>query len=212
MPEVHIAAETRTEFGKGAARRTRRAGRVPAVLYGHGTETRHLSLPGHQLMLALKTPNVLLYLDGLKNGSEIALPKAVQRDPIKNVIEHVDLILVRRGEKVTVEVPIKVTGDIAPDGLLDQQLVQIPVEAEATHIPRGIDTDVEGMEVGTAVHARDLKLPRGVSLQVDPETLVLHVIARQAEAAEEEVVAEGAAEVPEAVAEQAAPGEGEQAG
>ena len=212
MPEVHIAAETRSEFGKGAARRTRREGRVPAVLYGHGTETRHLSLPGHELMLALKTPNVLLYLDGLKNGSEIALPKAVQRDPIKGFIEHVDLILVRRGEKVTVEVPIRVTGEIAPDGMLDQQLVQIAVEAEATSIPQGIDVDVDGMEVGAAVHAGDLKLPRGVSLQVEPETLVLHVITHTVHEEPEEEAAEAAPEAPEAVADEAAGGDGEQAG
>ena len=212
MPEVHIAAETRTEFGKGAARRTRRVGRVPAGLYGHGTETRHLSLPGHELMLALKTPNVLLYLDGLKNGSEIALPKAVQRDPIKNVIEHVDLILVRRGEKVTVEVPIRVAGDIASDGMLDQQLVQIAVEAEATSIPQGIDVDVDGMEIGAAVHAGDLKLPRGVTLQVDPETLVLHVIAQPTAEEPAAEAAEAGAEAPEAVDEEAAGGEGEQAG
>ena len=211
MPEVHILAETRSEFGKGPARRSRREGRVPAVLYGHGTETRHLSLPGHQLMLALKTPNVLLYLDGLKNGSEIALPKAVQRDPVRNIIEHVDLILVRRGEKVTVEVPIRVTGDIAPDGMLEQQLVQIPVEAEATSIPQGIDVDVEGMEIGAAVHAGDLKLPRGVSLQVDPEILVLHVVA-QPTAEEPAEEGEAAPEVPEAVAEAAAGSEREQAG
>jgi len=212
VPEVHIAAETRTEFGKGAARRTRRGGRVPAVLYGHGTETRHLSLPGHELMLALKTPNVLLYLDGLKNGSEIALPKAVQRDPIKNIIEHVDLILVRRGEKVTVEVPIRVAGDIASDGMLDQQLVQIAVEAEATSIPQGIDVDVDGMEIGAAVHAGDLKLPRGVTLQVDPETLVLHVIAQPTAEEPAAEAAEAGAEAPEAVDEEAAGGEGEQAG
>jgi large subunit ribosomal protein L25 len=213
VPEVHITAQTRDEFGKGAARRIRREGLVPAVLYGHGTETRHLNLPGHQLMLALKTPNVLLYLDGLGKGSEIALPKAVQRDPIKGFLEHVDLILVRRGEKVTVEVPIRVSGEIAPgEGMLDQRLVQIPVEAEATNIPQGIDVDVEGMDIGAAVHASDLQLPRGVSLQVDPETLVLHVIARQAEAPEEEEAAEEAPEVPEAVADQAAAGEGEQAG
>src|SRR5579864_7086894 len=153
VPEVHIAAQIRDEFGKGAARRSRREGRVPAVLYGHGTETRHLSLPGHELMLALKTPNVLLYLDGLNKGSEIALPKAVQRDPVRNIIEHVDLILVRRGEKVTVEIQLRVTGDIAPDGMLEQQLVQIPVEAEATSIPQGIDVDVEGMEIGASIHA-----------------------------------------------------------
>ncbi len=212
MPEVHIAAETRTEFGKGAARRSRREGRVPAVLYGHGTETRHLSLPGHQLMLALKTPNVLLYLDGLNKGSEIALPKAVQRDPVRGFIEHVDLILVRRGEKVTVEIPVRVTGEIAAgDGMLDQQLVQIPLEAEATSIPSGIDVDVTGLDVGQSVHASDLKLPPGVTLQVEPETLVLHVIARTAEEPAEEAE-EAAPEVPEAVADQAAAGDREQDG
>jgi large subunit ribosomal protein L25 len=212
VPEVHIAAELREEFGKGAARRSRRAGRVPAVLYGHGTATRHLTLPGHDLMLALKTPNVLIRLDGLKDGGEIALPKAVQRDPVKGFLEHVDLLLVRRGEKVTVEVQVRVTGEIAPgDGLLDQQLVQIPVEAEATNIPQAIDVDVEGMDVGAAVHASDLKLPRGVTLQVDPDTLVLHVIARQM-AEEPAEAAEGAApEVPEPVADRAAGGQ-EQAG
>ncbi|MGH3255435.1 MAG: 50S ribosomal protein L25/general stress protein Ctc [Streptosporangiaceae bacterium] len=208
MPEVRIAAETREEFGKGAARRFRREGRVPAVLYGHGTETRHLSLPGHDLMLALKTPNVLLRLEGLKHGSEIALPKAVQRNPLKGVIEHVDLILVRQGEKVTIEVPIRVIGNIAPDGLLEQQLVQISVEAEATNIPRGVDIDVEGMEIGSMVHAGDLVLPRGVSLQADPEVLVLHVAAQSA--AEEPAAETEAPEVPEAV--EAAGGQGEQAG
>jgi large subunit ribosomal protein L25 len=198
VPEVKIAAETRDEFGKGAARRSRREGKVPAVLYGHGTETRHLSLPGHALMLALKTPNVLLQLDGLKSGSELALPKAVQRDPVKGFIEHVDLILVRRGEKVTVEVPIRVSGDIAPgETMLNQQLVQIPVEADATNIPQGIDVDVEGMELGQAVHASDLKLPPGVTLQVEPDTLVLHVIAQQV--AEEPEAEEAEGEVPEAV-------------
>jgi large subunit ribosomal protein L25 len=207
VPEVHITAQTRDEFGKGAARRIRREGLVPAVLYGHGTETRHLTLPGHELMLALKTPNVLLYLDGLTKGSEIALPKAVQRDPIRGFLEHVDLILVRRGEKVTVEVPLRVSGDIDPDGMLEQSLVQIPVEAEATSIPQGIDVDVEGMEIGSAIHASDLKLPRGVSLQVDPETLVLHVVAQPTAPPEEEAEA---AEVPEAVAEQAAAGNGEE--
>jgi large subunit ribosomal protein L25 len=211
VPEVHIAAETRTEFGKGAARRFRREGRVPAVLYGHGTETRHLSLPGHELMLALKTPNVLLYVDGLSKGSEIALPKAVQRDPVRGFIEHVDLILVRRGEKVTVEIPVRVTGQIAAgDGMLNQQLVQIPLEADATNIPQGIDVDVTGMEVGQSVHASDLKLPAGITLQVDPETLILAVIARSAEEPAEE--AAETPEVPEAVADQAAAGDGEQSG
>jgi len=212
VPEVKIAAETRDEFGKGAARRTRREGRVPAVLYGHGTETRHLSLPGHDLMRALRTPNVLLRLEGLKNGSEIALPKAVQRDPLKNIIEHVDLILVRSGEKVTIDVPVRVVGEIFPGGILNQQLIQIPVEAEATHIPQGIDVDVEGMELGKAVYASDLKLPAGVSLQLEPDTLILHVMAQQTAEEAGEETAEAASEVPAALDETAAGSEGEQAG
>ena len=168
MPEVRIAAEPRTEFGKGAARRERRAGRVPAVLYGHGTDTRHLTLPGHDVMMALKTANVLIRLDGLPGGNQLVLPKSVQRNPIRGSVEHVDLILVRRGEKVTVDIPIQVTGEVYSGGLLDQQMVQIAIEAEATHIPTGIDVNVEDMQVGTAVHAGDLKLPAGSSLAVEP--------------------------------------------
>ncbi len=177
MPEVRIAAEPRTEFGKGPARRTRRDGRVPAIIYGHGTDTRHITLPGHELMMALKTPNVLIRLDGLPGGNQLALPKAVQRDPIKGAVQHVDLIMVRRGEKVTVEVPIQVTGEVFSGGLLDQQLIQIAVEAEATNIPQAFEVNVEGMEVGTAVQAGQLSLPPGVTLAVDPDTLVLHVLA-----------------------------------
>jgi large subunit ribosomal protein L25 len=201
VPEVRIEAELRTEFGKGAARRTRRAGRVPAVIYGHGAQVRHLSLPAHELMLALKTPNALIRLEGLRGRAGLALPKAVQRDPLKGSIEHVDLIEVRSGEKVTVEIPVRVTGEVFPGGLLDQQLVQIPVEAEATHLPDGIDVDVEGMEVGTAVHAKDLALPEGSTLQIDPETLVLHVLA---ERTQEQVEAELGEAAPEA-AEEAVP-------
>ena len=177
MPEVRIAAEPRSEFGKGPARRERRAGRVPAVLYGHGTDPRHVSLPGHDVLMALRTANVLIRLEGLPGGSQLALPKAVQRDPIRGYVEHVDLIMVRLGEKVTVEIPVTTTGDVAPDGLLDQQLVQISVEAEATHIPPGIAVNVEDMAIGTAVHAGDLDLPEGVTLAVEPDVLVLHVIA-----------------------------------
>ena len=135
MPEVRIDAEPRTEFGKGPARRIRRAGRVPAVLYGHRTDPKHLTLPGHEVLLALRTPNVLIRLEGLSGGAQLALPKAVQRDPIKGYVEHVDLLIVRRGEKVTVDIPITVVGEVAPDGLLDQQLVQISVEAEADQHP-----------------------------------------------------------------------------
>jgi large subunit ribosomal protein L25 len=203
VPEVRIVAEPRTEFGKGAARRTRRAGRVPAILYGHGTDTRHISLPGHALLMALKTPNVLINVEGLKGGGQLALPKAVQRDPIKGLIEHVDLIMVRRGEKVTVEVPVQVTGEIAPGGLLDQQLVRVAVEAEATRIPQAIGVSVAGMEIGAAVHAGELTLPQGVTLAAEPDALVLHVLAaptaEQIEAELGEVPS--AEEAPEAVPE-----------
>jgi len=204
VPEVRIAAELRTEFGKGAARRTRRAGRVPAVIYGHGAQVRHLSLPEHELMLALKTPNALLRIEGLPGRAGLALPKAVQRHPIKGVIEHVDLIEVRRGEKVTIEIPVRVSGEVFSGGLLNQQMVQVAVEAEATNIPSGVDVDVEGMEIGTAVHAKDLVLPEGATLQVDPDALVLHVLAAptaeqiEAELGEAAPEAAEAPEVPEA--------------
>jgi large subunit ribosomal protein L25 len=215
VPEVRIVAEPRTEFGKGPARRIRSAGRVPAVLYGHGTETRHVTLPGHQLLMALKTPNVLIEVEGLSGRPQLTLPKAVQRDPIRGDIEHVDLILVRRGEKVTVEVPIQVTGEIEAGGLLDQQMVRLSVEAEATQIPQAITVDVEGMEIGAAVYARDLDLPSGVTLAADPEALVLHVLAAptaeqiEAELGEVPEAEEAPEGVPEAVAE-AAPAADEQ--
>jgi large subunit ribosomal protein L25 len=203
VPEVRIEAEPRTEFGKGASRRTRREGRVPGVMYGHGTPNRHFTLPGHELMIALKTPNVLISIEGLEKQALLALPKAVQRDAIHGFIEHVDLIEVRRGEKVTVEIPVRVSGEVFPGGLLDQQLVQVAVEAEATHLPDGVDVDVEGMEVGTAVHAADIALPSGTTLVTDPEALVLHVIAaptvdlgEEPEAAEAEAEEGEAAEAP----------------
>ncbi|HEY2505783.1 MAG TPA: 50S ribosomal protein L25/general stress protein Ctc [Streptosporangiaceae bacterium] len=177
MPEVAISAEQRTTFGKGPSRRVRQDGKVPAVLYGHHAEPQHVILPGHQVLMALRTPNVLIRLEGLPGGPQLALPKAIQRDPIKGWVEHVDLIMVRQGEKVTVEVPVTITGEVAPDGLLDQQLVQIPLDAEATNIPTGIEVDVEGMGIGGAVHASDLRLPEGVSLAVEADVLVLHVIA-----------------------------------
>jgi large subunit ribosomal protein L25 len=177
---------------------------VPAVLYGHGTDPRHISLPGHELMLALKSANVLLRLQGLDGGEELALPKDVQRDPLKGFLEHVDLIVVTSGEKVTVEVPIQVTGDIAPDGMLDQQLIQVSLEVEATHIPQSVEVSVEGMVVGDAVHAKDLKLPSGASLDAEDDALVLHVIA--APTAEQMEAELGEGEAAEAGAE--AEGEG----
>jgi large subunit ribosomal protein L25 len=166
-------------------------------MYGHGTENKHMTLPGHEIMLALKTPNVLIRVQGLGGRSSLVLPKAVQRDPIKGFIEHVDLITVRQGEKVTVEIPVRVTGDVFSGGMLDQQLTTIAVEAEATHLPDGVDIDVEGMEVGTSVHAEDLELPPGATLSTDPEALVLHVVAeRTAEQVEADLGETAEAEAP----------------
>jgi len=175
VSEVRIAAEPRSEFGKGAARRTRRAGKVPAVLYGHGTDPQHISLPGHELMLALKTPNVLLTLSGLTGGDELALPKDVQRDPLKGFLEHVDLLLVKRGEKVVVEIPVNVTGTIVSGTQLAQELTTITIEAEATHIPTEIEVSVEGLDAGAAIYVKDLTLPRGSIVAGDEEALVLQV-------------------------------------
>jgi large subunit ribosomal protein L25 len=197
VSEVRIAAEPRTEFGKGAARRTRRAGRVPAVLYGHGTDPQHISLPGHELMLALKTSNVLLRVQGLSGADELALPKDVQRDPIKGFLEHIDLLLVKLGEKVAVEIPVQLTGEIVSGNRLDQQLVQIAVEAEATHIPQSVEIDVSGLDVGAVIYAKDVELPRGVTLAVDEDALVLQIVAEKtAEQAEAEIAGEGGAEAP----------------
>ncbi|MEY9213827.1 50S ribosomal protein L25/general stress protein Ctc [Thermobifida halotolerans] len=194
MSEVRIAAEPRTEFGKGAARRARRAGKVPAVLYGHGTAPRHINLPGHDLMLALKTPNVLLRLEGVEGGNNLVLPKSVQRDAIKGFLEHVDLLVVEKGEKVAVEIPVTVTGDVAAGGVVNQELVQVEVLTEATHIPEGVEVDVTGLEAGTHITAGELKLPAGTELSTAADTIVLTVSADVvAEAAAEEAAEGGAA-------------------
>ncbi|MEW9554187.1 50S ribosomal protein L25/general stress protein Ctc [Nonomuraea sp. NPDC050783] len=208
MSEVRIAAEPRTTFGKGAARKIRRADKVPAVLYGHGIDPKHLTLPGHEVLLALRTPNVLIHLKG-DGVDELALPKGVQRDPIKGFVEHVDLLLVKRGEKVTVEIPVTTVGEVNSEGLLDLQLTAVPVEAEATHIPTGVEVDVEGLEVGASVTAGDLKLPKGATLATDTETVVVQVIAKPTEAVEE---GEGGGETAEGEpAEAAAEGESAEA-
>ncbi|MFH9179927.1 50S ribosomal protein L25/general stress protein Ctc [Streptomyces albogriseolus] len=186
MSEVKIAAETRTEFGKGAARRIRRTDKVPGVLYGHGSDPLHLTLPGHELLLALRTPNVLIALDIDGKTNELAIPKAVQRDPLKGFLEHVDLQLVKRGEKVQVEIPVQAEGELAPGGnLLEHVLNALPVEAEATHIPEQVTVSVEGLEAGASVLAKDITLPGGVTLAVDEDAVVLQVLAAQAEEAPE---------------------------
>ncbi|MCW7943272.1 50S ribosomal protein L25 [Streptomyces hygroscopicus] len=198
MSEVKITAETRTEFGKGAARRIRRASKVPGVLYGHGSDPLHLTLPGHDLLLALRTPNVLISLDIDGKTNELAIPKSVQRDPLKGFLEHVDLLLVKRGEKVTVEIPVHAEGELAPGGnLLEHVLNALPVEAEATHIPEALTVSVEGLAAGASIHAKDIVLPSGVTLAVDEDAVVLQVLAAQAEEAPEgEEAVEGEEEAP----------------
>ncbi|MFJ9819852.1 50S ribosomal protein L25/general stress protein Ctc [Streptomyces sp. NPDC101151] len=192
MSEVKIAAATRTEFGKGAARRIRRDSKVPGVLYGHGSDPLHLTLPGHELLLALRTPNVLISLDIDGKTNELAIPKSVQRDPIKGFLEHVDLLLVKRGEKVTVEIPVHAEGELAPGGfLLEHVLNALPVEAEATHIPEALTVSVEGLEGGASVLAKDITLPAGVTLAVEEDTVVLQVLQAQAEEAVEGEETEG---------------------
>jgi large subunit ribosomal protein L25 len=197
MSEVKIAAQTRSEFGKGAARRIRRDSKVPGVLYGHGSDTIHLTLPGHDLLLALRTPNVLISLDIDGKSNELAIPKSVQRDPIKGFLEHVDLLLVKRGEKVTVEIPVHTEGELAAGGyLLEHVLNALPVEAEATHIPEAVTVSIEGLEAGASVLAKDITLPSGSTLAVEEDAVVLQVLSAQAEEAPEgESEAEEAAEV-----------------
>ena len=175
MSEISIKSEPRTEFGKGAARRIRRAARVPAVLYGHGEDPVHISLPGHDLMLAVKNPNALLSI-ALDGGSELALAKQVQRDPIKGFIEHADLILVRRGEKVTVDIQVIVEGSVESDAMVVTETGVISVEAEATHLPESVTVSVDGMTAGAQIHASDLDLPEGTSLVTDPEILVVNIV------------------------------------
>jgi large subunit ribosomal protein L25 len=175
--EVRIQAEPRTEFGKGGARRTRRAGKIPAVLYGHGTDPRHIALPAREFSHAIRGgANTLLTLQ-LDGGSELALPKAIQRHPIRGDYEHVDLLLVRRGEKVTVEVPVTLTGEAERDGLVDQQLVTLTVEAEATNIPDHVEVSIEGLGIGHNITAAAVPLPDGTTLVGDPEQVVIAVLA-----------------------------------
>jgi large subunit ribosomal protein L25 len=177
VAEVKIQAESRSEFGKGAARRIRRADKVPAVLYGHGTDPVHITLPGHDTMLALKTANALLFIEIEGGGSQLALPKQVQRDPLKGTIEHVDLVIVKRGEKVQVDIAVHIEGEAVGGTLVVNESPSILVEAEATHIPDGVTVSVEGLDVGAQIHASDIELPQGTTLAIEPDTLIVNITA-----------------------------------
>jgi large subunit ribosomal protein L25 len=208
VSEVRLTVEPRTEFGKGAARRTRRAGKIPAVLYGHGSDPKHLSLPAVEFARAVRDngQNAVLTLEVAGSNKELALTKTITTHPIKNYIEHVDLLLIKRGEKVAVDVPVVVTGDAAPGTLVNQDLNVLHVEAEALHIPEQFEISIEGAEAGTQLHASEVRLPRGVTLQTDEEALVVHVTESPSEAEMAEVTPEEAEEAAAAEAEEKSEG------
>jgi large subunit ribosomal protein L25 len=203
VSEVKITAEPRTEFGKGGARRTRRAGMVPAVLYGHGEPPRHVSLPAREFAAAIRHGGMtqLFNIDLADGTTALALPKAIQRDPIRDTFEHVDLLIVRRGEKLTVEIPVRLIGEAARDTLVMTEHNTLAILADATKLPDHLDVSIEGLEPGTRVTARDVSLPEGAELAADPD-YVIAVVAAAPTAAEMD--AETAGEAP-AAAEAAEP-------
>ena len=199
MAETKLVATSRTEFGKGAARRLRRANLIPAVLYGHGTDPVHVALPGHEVMMAVKHSNALFEID-IDGTATLAIAKDVQVEPVHNVIEHLDLLIVRRGEKVTVEVPVHVVGESAPGTIHVVETQHLSLEAEATHLPDRVEVSIEGLEEGAILHAGDIALPQGSTLLTDPEHVVVTITVPRAEA-ETEAETE-AAPAPAAAAEQ----------
>lgn len=191
MSEVRLPAEVRSEFGKGGARRTRRAGKIPAVIYGHGADPRHVSLPAHEFAAAIRNggANVLLTIE-IEGKDELAIPKAIQRHAIKGTFDHVDLLAVRRGEKVTVEVPLSVVGEVVAGGLLAQEHLSIHLAAEATNLPTGIEVSIADLQIGGHITAGDLVLPEGAALIGDPEQVLL--IMQEAPTAADMEAGEGA--------------------
>ena len=196
MSEDLIKAEARTEFGKGAARRIRRDNKVPAVIYGHGAVPIHVTLPAHDTLMALKHggANAVLNID-VDGKVQLALTKQVQADPIKGYLEHVDFVAVKKGEKVTVEVPVHLVGEANKEAFVQLENNVVTLEAEATHIPESVEISIEGLEAGTQIHASQIDLPQGSVLISDPEQLIVNITqAKSAEAAEAEL-AEATAEV-----------------
>ncbi|MEV1294622.1 50S ribosomal protein L25/general stress protein Ctc [Pseudonocardia sp. NPDC049635] len=209
MAQTRIPAENRTEFGKGAARRTRRAGKIPAVLYGHGTDPVHLSLPSLEFAAVVREQgrNAVLELDVAGSKPQLALTKTVVVHPLRPYIEHVDLLVIKRGEKVEVELDVVVTGDAAPGSLVTQDLNTVLVEADVLNIPENIEISVADAEIGTQYFAKDLRLPDGVELRTDEEYLVVQVVpAPTEEDLEAEVDTEGAGVVEEPSDEEQAAG------
>ena len=175
MSEVRIKAETRTEFGKGGARRTRRAGNVPAVLYGHGTDPQHVALPAREFAAAIRHGgiNQLFTIEGADGTETLALPKAIQRDPVRDSFDHIDLLIVRRGEKVTVDVPVHITGTAAPETIVTVEQQTLSVIADATQLPDRFEVSIQGLQAGSHITAGQVELPEGTELAADPESLVV---------------------------------------
>ena len=188
MSEVKLPAVARTEFGKGAARRIRRAHQIPAVLYGHGSDPVHIALPGHETMLALKHANALFSID-FEGSTRLAIAKDVQRDPVRNQIEHVDLLVVVSGEKVVVDVAVQVVGESAPGTIHIVEMQTVTLEAEATHLPEGIEVSIEGLRAGTQVRGSDLVLPAGAVFTGDPESVLVTISLPQGD--DEDTLTEG---------------------
>lgn len=218
MSEIKLSAQPRTEFGKGAARRIRREHQIPAVVYGHGTDPQHIALPGHDTMLALKNSNALLSITVGDAKAVLALAKDVQRDPVKQVIEHVDLVIVRRGEKVQVDVPVHVVGEAAAETVVTVDSQTLLLEVEATAIPENVEVSVEGLAAGTQVMASQLTLPEGASLVSEDDVLVVNVTQQISAEALEAELAEAEAEAgierdeaEETEGDEAAEGEGDDA-
>lgn len=200
MAEIKLVAEARTQFGKGAARRIRRDNKIPAVLYGHGGEPVHVTLPGHESMLALRQTNVLLNID-VNGKGQLAVAKDVQRDPVRNVIEHIDLQVVRAGEKITVDISVNIVGESAPGTIHLVEEQTLSVEAEATHLPESVDVSIEGLESGTQIHAGEVVLPEGSTLLTDPKNVVVLVTEPRGEASADEESAASAESPAEASSE-----------
>lgn len=201
--DTKVVAEVRENFGKGYARRLRAAGKIPAVIYGHGTDPVHVSLPGHQVSLLIRRANAVLELD-VAGKQQLTLVKDVQKDPVHQIIEHIDLLVVKKGEKIQVDVPVVVVGEPFAGTIANLDNATVLLEVEATHIPQNIEVDVEGLEDGTHIRAADLTLPKGASLVVDPETLIVAVSVPTAALAAEEEIAEADAEVAAEQSEEAA--------
>ena len=197
MTDNKLVATTRTTFGKGAARSIRREHKIPAVMYGHGTEPVHITLPGHETMMALKVANVLLTIE-INGKDQLALSKDIQRHPIRPIIEHIDLVVVRKGEKVHVDVPIHVVGEAAVETVVSLENNTVELAVEATHIPERLEVSVEGLQAGTRIHAGDLVLPKGAELVTEADILIVNITqAITAEELEAELAADIAANLPE---------------